>query len=169
MKNNTSGDEPSRPELIKTWETYVVYAFIILIVATFIFWSIFLSIVTGLYMASILTGTFFSFSLFPPFIIFVFFLTWKKSIWQYKYKGKTLRVLHFKRKQVLFNTKDVYNIFGIEKRFEEPTGLDLATMVELANSHDAAIAGWLRTDFIRLHINDHTATNLKLDDDWKKI
>jgi hypothetical protein len=73
------------------------------------------------------------------------------------------------RKEILFNTKDIYDIIGIKKTDTDLSCLNLASVLKLANAHDIGLANWLNDAFTRHDFKGQTVTYSKINDDWTSI
>jgi hypothetical protein len=88
----------------------------------------------------------------------------------YSYEGKNLRVYQYRENretQILFNTKEIYNIIGREKSDGEPSCLNFATVKELAKANNSHFRIWL-SDALPKYAND-TVPDLRINDDWTNI
>jgi hypothetical protein len=84
----------------------------------------------------------------------------------YLYAGKQLRVLVKYGNEILFNTKDMFSLIGLEKTSKDPPCLNLKSAIEFANIHNSDLAKWLYDSFVLFKFKSQTLMNSKLDGDW---
>jgi len=92
----------------------------------------------------------------------------RRNLWQYKFEDNPVRVLEYK-KEILFNTNDLYSIVGLQKSENEPACLNFAGAIEFANAHSTNLATWLKDAFACYRFNSHTPLNLKIDNNWSNV